>query len=116
MKMSTRRNCTCARGSLPIKTVLGSEDVSPEQAKGSDCSPDLLQTPGFGPPKHADFNGCSWDKLLVQAREGLLAKDAFDKATWAFLGWVLGRNYLSVISMSKVRKWGYTGKFMFLSM
>ncbi len=91
-----------------MKTVLGSEDISPEQAKGSDCSPDPFQPLGFGPPKHADLNnGCRWVNL--QAREGLLGKDAFDKATWAFLGCVLGRKCLSVISMSEVRKWGWTG-------
>lgn len=48
----------------------------------------------------------AWEKL--QAREGL-EKDAFEKATWGFLGFVLGRNYNVVISMSKARKYGWTG-------
>lgn len=38
-----------------------------------------------------------------------LQKEAFDKATWDFLGFVLGRNYDLVISMSKARAAGYTG-------
>ncbi|KAK4697383.1 hypothetical protein P7C71_g677, partial [Lecanoromycetidae sp. Uapishka_2] len=48
----------------------------------------------------------AWDKL--QAEHGL-EKDAFEKATWGFLGFVLGRNYNVVISMSKARKLGWTG-------
>jgi len=46
--------------------------------------------------------------LRVAEREGL-EKDALEKATWAFLGFVLGRNYDIVISMSKARKLGWTG-------
>ena len=49
---------------------------------------------------------CSWEKL--QARGGL-EKDAFEKATWDFLGFVLGRNYSIVISMSKARRYGWRG-------
>ncbi|KAF9869944.1 nad dependent epimerase dehydratase family protein [Colletotrichum karsti] len=48
----------------------------------------------------------AWDRLAE--REGL-EKDAFEKATWAFLGFVLGRNYDLVISMSKAREMGWTG-------
>jgi len=48
----------------------------------------------------------AWKK--VAEREGL-QKDAFDKATWDFLGFVLGRNYELVISMSKARKAGWSG-------
>jgi hypothetical protein len=48
----------------------------------------------------------AWEQLA--AREGL-EKDAFHKATWAFLGFVLGRNYDIVVSMSKARKLGWTG-------
>jgi nucleoside-diphosphate-sugar epimerase len=47
-----------------------------------------------------------WNKLAE--REGL-EKDAFEKATWGFLGFVLGRNFDLVISMSKARKLGWTG-------
>ncbi|KAF2175624.1 NAD(P)-binding protein [Zopfia rhizophila CBS 207.26] len=47
-----------------------------------------------------------WAK--VADREGL-QKDAFEKATWGFLGFVLGRNYNVVISMSKARKAGWMG-------
>jgi len=46
----------------------------------------------------------AWDKLAK--REGL-DHDAFEKATWGFLGFVLGRNYDLVISMSKARKAGW---------
>ncbi|KAF2196563.1 NAD dependent epimerase/dehydratase family protein [Delitschia confertaspora ATCC 74209] len=46
-------------------------------------------------------------KTLAE-REGL-KKDALEKATWTFLGFVLGRNYEVVVSMSKARKAGWTG-------
>ncbi|OCL14855.1 NAD(P)-binding protein [Glonium stellatum] len=48
----------------------------------------------------------AWEKLAE--REGL-NKDALSKATWAFLGFVLGRNYDLVVNMSKARKLGWTG-------
>ena len=48
----------------------------------------------------------AWKKLAE--RDGL-EKDAFEKATWGFLGFVLGRNYGLVISMSKARRFGWTG-------
>ena len=41
-------------------------------------------------------------------REGL-EQDAFEKATWSFLGFVLGENYDIVISMNKARRVGWTG-------
>lgn len=44
----------------------------------------------------------------IAEREGL-EKDAFAQATWGFLGFVLGRNYDIVISMSKARKLGWKG-------
>jgi nucleoside-diphosphate-sugar epimerase len=46
--------------------------------------------------------------LRVAKREAL-QQDAFEKATWDFLGFVLGRNYDLVFSMSKARKAGFTG-------
>lgn len=48
----------------------------------------------------------AWEK--VAAREGL-EKDAFEKATWGFLNFVLGRSYNLIISMSKARKAGWNG-------
>ncbi|KAI9838188.1 MAG: hypothetical protein M1837_002617 [Sclerophora amabilis] len=48
----------------------------------------------------------AWER--VASRAGL-EKDSFDKATWGFLGFVLGRNYHIVLSMSKARKFGWTG-------
>ena len=48
----------------------------------------------------------AWDRLAE--REGL-QKDAFEKATWAFLDFILGRNFDCVISMSKAREFGWTG-------
>jgi len=57
-----------------------------------------------------------WSKSeVVQKTWALLAKrhdleeDAFEKATWGFLGFVLGRNYSMVLNMSKARKLGWTG-------
>jgi hypothetical protein len=38
-----------------------------------------------------------------------LKKEAFEKATWDFLGFVLGRTYNVVSSMSKARNAGWTG-------
>ena len=48
----------------------------------------------------------AWEEL--QKQHGL-DEDAFQKATWGFLGFVLGRNYNVVISMSKARRLGWTG-------
>ncbi|KAL2756650.1 hypothetical protein ACRALDRAFT_1062360 [Sodiomyces alcalophilus JCM 7366] len=48
----------------------------------------------------------AWDALA--SREGL-DKKAFDEATWSFLGFVLGRTYDLVVSMSKARALGWTG-------
>jgi len=48
----------------------------------------------------------AWER--VAQREGL-DKTAFDKATWPFLGFVLGRNFDLVISMSKARACGWKG-------
>ncbi|KAL2105781.1 hypothetical protein VUR80DRAFT_7772 [Thermomyces stellatus] len=46
----------------------------------------------------------AWERLAD--REGL-EKDALDKATWAFLGMVLGRNYSIVVNMTKARSLGW---------
>ena len=48
----------------------------------------------------------AWEKLAE--REGL-KKEALEGATWTFLGFVLGRNYDIVSSMSKARRAGWTG-------
>jgi hypothetical protein len=48
----------------------------------------------------------AWEKIAE--RDGL-EKDAFEKATWDFLGFVLGRNYPIVISASKARAFGFNG-------
>ena len=48
----------------------------------------------------------AWEKLA--AREGL-DKAAFEKATWGFLMFELGRDFDVIISMSKAREFGYTG-------
>lgn len=75
------------------------------RAKGSDCPLDTSHNLGSLSQKYADFDIRRWEKLA--AREGL-EKDAFDKATWGFLGSVLVRNYDVVISMNKARKYGWT--------
>ena len=48
----------------------------------------------------------AWNQLAE--RKGL-EKDGLERATWGFLGFVLGREYNLVISMSKARKLGWTG-------
>jgi hypothetical protein len=48
----------------------------------------------------------AWKKLAK--REGLDEK-ALEQATWNFLGFVLGRNFDLVISMSKARQHGWNG-------
>ena len=48
----------------------------------------------------------AWDRLAE--REGL-EHDSFEKATWGFLSFVLGRNFNLMISMSKARKAGWAG-------
>lgn len=64
--------------------------------------------------QHIDLEKWSQRSDVVQAWERIaekhgLQKDAFEKATWDFLGFVLGRKYDLVISMSKARKAGWTG-------
>lgn len=77
----------------------------------------LLGTPALKPSKveqHVDLVKWSeradvkeaWNKIAE--REGL-DKSIFEKATWDFLGFVLGRNFNLVISMSKARECGWTG-------
>lgn len=46
----------------------------------------------------------AWDRLAE--REGL-QKDAFEKATWGFLDFILGRNFDVVASMTKAKKFGW---------
>ncbi|KAM7219343.1 Iridoid synthase [Rhypophila decipiens] len=46
----------------------------------------------------------AWDRLAE--REGL-QKDAFEKATWGFLDFILGRNFDVVASMSKAKRFGW---------
>lgn len=48
----------------------------------------------------------AWRRLAE--REGL-QQDALEKGTWAFIDFVLGRNYDIVVSMSKAREAGWTG-------
>jgi nucleoside-diphosphate-sugar epimerase len=48
----------------------------------------------------------AWERIAE--REGL-DKENFDKATWGFLGFCLGRKFDLVISMSKARECGWTG-------
>lgn len=48
----------------------------------------------------------AWARI---AERNSLDEDAFDKATWGFLNFVLGRKYDIIISMSKARKAGWTG-------
>ena len=48
----------------------------------------------------------AWKQLAE--REGL-EHAAFEKGTWAFLGFIFGRNYHMVASMTKARKAGWTG-------
>ncbi|KAF9880418.1 nad dependent epimerase dehydratase family protein [Colletotrichum karsti] len=48
----------------------------------------------------------AWRRLAE--REGLEA-DALDRASWAFAGFVWGRDYDVVMSMSRARKLGWTG-------
>ena len=50
----------------------------------------------------------TWAKL---AERHNLEKDSLEKATWGFLGFVLGREYNLVISMSKARRLGWTGYY-----
>ncbi|KAK4234203.1 hypothetical protein C8A03DRAFT_18850 [Achaetomium macrosporum] len=48
----------------------------------------------------------AWERLAEREN---LQKDAFEKATWAFVDFVLGRNFDLVVSMSKAREAGWTG-------
>ncbi|KAK3899412.1 Iridoid synthase [Staphylotrichum tortipilum] len=48
----------------------------------------------------------AWERLAE--REGL-QRDAFEKATWDFTDYVLGRKYNAMLSVSKAREAGWTG-------
>ena len=48
----------------------------------------------------------AWKKL---AKEHGLQKDALDNATWGFLAFLLGRNYNTIVNLTKARKLGWTG-------
>lgn len=48
----------------------------------------------------------AWEKIAEREN---LEKDALEGATWGFLQFILGRNFDLVISMSKARKFGWTG-------
>ncbi|KAL1850907.1 hypothetical protein Plec18170_006744 [Paecilomyces lecythidis] len=48
----------------------------------------------------------AWNRIAEREK---LEKDAFEKATWFFTNFVLGRNYNLIISMNKARKLGWDG-------
>ena len=48
----------------------------------------------------------AWRRVAQRAG---LEQDAFDKAPWWFLQFVIGRNYNIIVSMSKARELGWTG-------
>jgi nucleoside-diphosphate-sugar epimerase len=48
----------------------------------------------------------AWQRLAEREK---LQADALDQGTWAFIDFVLGRNYDIVVSMSKAREAGWTG-------
>ena len=48
----------------------------------------------------------AWERIAE--RDGL-EKEAFEKATWGFVGFVLGRKFDVVVTMRKARKYGWTG-------
>lgn len=98
----------CDSGSHPIENHLPAESeigITREQKAGAACWM-FLKFRRSCATIMLIFDMCRWKKL--QARDEL-EKDAFDKATWGFLGFVLGRNFNIVISMSKARKYGWTG-------
>ncbi|KAK7887374.1 hypothetical protein LTR67_009794 [Exophiala xenobiotica] len=74
----------------------------------------------FGPKKHSvihqQIDTTKWAQRpeVVKAWENLrdqhgLDQQTWDKATWGFLTFLLGRDYSCVVSMSKARKLGWTG-------
>jgi nucleoside-diphosphate-sugar epimerase len=111
-------------GSSLVKKVVGSEDMSStmDMAPQPPISVVADEIGVQGTPvleknvveQHVDLVKWSqrddvkaaWERLAQ--REGL-DRGAFDKATWAFLGFVLGRKFDLVISMSKARECGWTG-------
>jgi nucleoside-diphosphate-sugar epimerase len=71
----------------------------------------------FGPSKlEQRIDLIKWTKRpeVLEAYKKLqkqtgIEEDAWEKATWGFLGFCLGRTYDCVVSMSKARKLGWTG-------
>ena len=65
---------------------------------------------------HAQIDPTKWGKRpeVIEAYNQLkekygLDEQAWQKATWGFLTFLLGRDYSCVVSMSKARKMGWTG-------
>ena len=49
-----------------------------------------------------------WDKLCEEAGSAT-SKKTFDCGTWQFQDWVFGRTWSALLSVSKARKYGWTG-------
>ncbi|KAH7401481.1 NAD dependent epimerase/dehydratase family protein [Pyrenochaeta sp. MPI-SDFR-AT-0127] len=106
----------------------GSEFVVAEKSSSSDLDSNppitalaeksgLVGTPALAQSKveqHVDLVKWSqrsdvkeaWSRVAQRAG---LDKEIFEKTTWGFLGFVLGRKFELVISMSKAREYGWTG-------
>ncbi|KAL2147108.1 hypothetical protein VTI28DRAFT_538 [Corynascus sepedonium] len=89
-------------GATPPISVAAEEAGLVGRVKGSA----LDQTVSLAKWSQKEEVRAAWERLA--AREGL-QRDAFDKATWEFVDFVLGRDYDIVQSMSKAREIGWTG-------
>ncbi|KAL2015073.1 hypothetical protein VTK56DRAFT_6408 [Thermocarpiscus australiensis] len=100
------------RSALASKTQLGPQpppiSLQAEEAglKGRIPPSELSQTVSLVKWSQQDKVKQAWKRLAEREN---LQKDALEKGTWAFIDFVLGRNYDLVISMSKAREAGWTG-------
>lgn len=116
-KIAKLFGCVIPEDQFSGPTPDSSEQVLDPKPPIADIDAQMGMKGAFSPSKviqQVDLE--KWSKKEeVEKTWALLAKkydleqDAFENATWSFLGFVLGRNYSMIISMSKARKCGWTG-------
>ncbi|KAF3942451.1 hypothetical protein ABW19_dt0209670 [Dactylella cylindrospora] len=119
-KIAKRFNCQIPKNQFKVETQFESLDKKladhvPIEIVAASIG---LEGASFADTLSQKVDLVKWSKhpAVVQAWEQIrqrhgLKKGVFEKATWSFLGFVLGRNYDIVVSMSKARRLGWTGFF-----
>lgn len=116
-RLAKRFGCTIPAKQFDAPTVVSGSKVTLGRPPVDDYARDTGLEGAFQPSvveQHIDLVEWSknpkinetWDRL---AKEHGLEYDTFEKATWGFLGFVLGRNYSMICNMTKARKLGWEG-------